>query len=250
MPSQFVKTPSIQPFLSGLWLSSTAIGPGGAPRDSPLHHGSQRAREQEDRRIRQQAGVSVTGALSSLPSSTNSSPSPKFTIALVRTPKLSPYHARFQVPLNFSKYDLRDYLYHAYDVKCHNIRSFVKQQPIRMAAKTGRHQFRPESLKYMTVEMERPFVWPEDPESWEPWDKEEGVEGDREYPGSMVRGELEKERDKLIAKREQARRILGLGSEGEAGEEAGEGKEVERDSSPLERWEKRRTAMALGRESA
>ncbi|KAF1364713.1 hypothetical protein EJ07DRAFT_96693 [Lizonia empirigonia] len=94
---------------------------------------------------------------------------PKFTVAMVRAPGLSPYHARFLVPLDFSKYDLRDYLYHAYNVKCFNIRSYVKQMPIRDTTQQPRHWFRPDSKKYMTVEMEQPFVWPTIPEDIEPW---------------------------------------------------------------------------------
>ena len=90
----------------------------------------------------------------------------------MRTPKLSPYHARFLVPLDFSKYDLRDYLYHAYNVRCFNIRSYVKQMPVRDTREQPRHWFRPESKKYMTVEMEQPFVWPEVPDL-EPWGQKE-----------------------------------------------------------------------------
>jgi large subunit ribosomal protein L23 len=97
---------------------------------------------------------------------------PKFTVALLRTPDLSPYHARFLVPLDFSKYDLRDYLYHAYNVKCFNIRSYVKQMPVRDTREQPRHWFRPESKKYMTVELEQPFVWPEVPDL-EPWGKKQ-----------------------------------------------------------------------------
>jgi large subunit ribosomal protein L23 len=98
--------------------------------------------------------------------------SPKFTVALVRSTNLSPYHARFLVPLDFSKYDLRDYLYHAYSVKCFNIRSYVKQMPVRDIREQPRHWFRGESKKYMTVEMEQPFVWPEIPDL-EAWGKTE-----------------------------------------------------------------------------
>lgn len=98
--------------------------------------------------------------------------SPKFTVALVRTPKFSPYHARFLVPLDFSKYDLRDYLFHAYNVKCFNIRSYVKQMPVRDTREQPRHWFRPDSQKYMTVELEQPFVWPETP-NLEPWGQQD-----------------------------------------------------------------------------
>ncbi|KAF2793048.1 hypothetical protein K505DRAFT_277675 [Melanomma pulvis-pyrius CBS 109.77] len=105
---------------------------------------------------------------------------PKFTIALMRTPGLSPYHARFEVPLNFSKFDIKDYLYHAYNVKCFNIRSYVKLQPVRDTFAQPRHMFRPDSKKYMTVEMERPFVWPADPEDWEPWGREDQEKREKE----------------------------------------------------------------------
>ena len=72
------------------------------------------------------------------------------------------------MPLDFSKYDLRDYLYHAYDVKCFNIRSFVRQMPVRDVRERPRSWFRAPSEKYMTVKMEQPFVWPEIPdlEAW------------------------------------------------------------------------------------
>lgn len=94
---------------------------------------------------------------------------PKFTVAMVRAPGLSPYHARFLVPLDFSKYDLRDYLFHAYNVKCFNIRSYVKQMPVRDLQSQPNHWFREDSKKYMTVEMEQPFVWPELPADGAPW---------------------------------------------------------------------------------
>lgn len=98
--------------------------------------------------------------------------SPRFIVALVRTPRLSPYHARFVVPLHFSKYDIRDYLYHAYNVKVYNVRAHVKQMPVRDMREQPRRWFRPESIKYMTVEMEQPFVWPEVPDL-EPWGDEQ-----------------------------------------------------------------------------
>jgi large subunit ribosomal protein L23 len=61
---------------------------------------------------------------------------------MVRTPGLSPYHARFLVPLDFSKYDLRDYLYHAYNVKSFNIRSYLKHMPVRDTNANQRSWFR------------------------------------------------------------------------------------------------------------
>lgn len=81
------------------------------------------------------------------------------------------------VPLNLNKFDLRDYLFNAYSVRTLSIRSFIKQLPIQRVQKgsirdlPGRRQlYRPKSLKRMTVELEKPFVWPETPEDLEPWD--------------------------------------------------------------------------------
>ncbi|KAF2869853.1 mitochondrial ribosomal protein subunit L23 [Massariosphaeria phaeospora] len=134
---------------------------------------------------------------------------PKFTVALVRTPGLSPYYARFKVPLNFSKFDLRDYLFHAYEVRCYNIRSFVKQQPVRDTRLQPHHWFRPESLKYMTVEMEKPFVWPADPEDWEPWGKKE-FEQQRQDALKMggVKERAEEQRAAMLKLKEQAKAVL------------------------------------------
>lgn len=126
-------------------------------------------------------------------------PSPKFTVALVRTPDASPYHARFHVPLDFSKYDLRDYLYHAYKVKAFNIRSFVKQMPVRDTAARPRTWFRPESKKYMTIEMERPFVWPATPKDLKPWG---GIDEDKKGNAvAKMSGQPEKDEQRDAARK-------------------------------------------------
>ncbi|KAH8731185.1 mitochondrial ribosomal protein subunit L23 [Phaeosphaeriaceae sp. PMI808] len=130
---------------------------------------------------------------------------PKFTVALIKTPDLSPYHARFLVPLDFSKYDLRDYLFHAYNVKCYNIRSFVKQMPIRDTAAQPRHFFRPESKKYMTVEMELPFVWPEQPDLT-PWGKKERDDDIKSSVSSYAPGHAEQREGARVLK-EQVQRL-------------------------------------------
>lgn len=165
---------------------------------------------------------------------------PKFTIALTRTPNLSPYHARFLVPLSFSKYDLRDYLYHAYKIKCFNIRSYVRQMPVRDTQELPGHHFRPEAQKYMTVEMEKPFVWPAEPESWEPWGKEEK---EREMErGLKAQGALTTEmvRESQDALRRQARALLKRGTESKRafGSETGKSQE---------RWAKKRSDTMLGK---
>jgi large subunit ribosomal protein L23 len=133
--------------------------------------------------------------------------SPKFTVALVRTPKLSPYHARFLVPLDFSKYDLRDYLYHAYNVKCFNIRSYVKQMPVRDTPEQSRHWFRPESKKYMTVELEQPFVWPEVPDL-EPWSQKEKQSEIKEAATAGATANVRDTRDGARTLREQVENLL------------------------------------------
>lgn len=127
---------------------------------------------------------------------------------MLRTPGLSPYHARFLVPLDFSKYDLRDYLYHAYNVKCFNVRSYVKQMPIRDTVAQPRHWFRPESKKYMTVEMEEPFVWPALPENTEPWgigNAKSELETAAEANGIVT---TEQKRQKAKSLREQVKKLL------------------------------------------
>ncbi|KAE8842781.1 hypothetical protein HRS9139_02078 [Pyrenophora teres f. teres] len=132
---------------------------------------------------------------------------PKFTVALVRTPKFSPYHARFLVPLDFSKYDLRDYLYHAYNVKCFNIRSCVKQMPVRDTREQPRHWFRPESQKYMTVELEKPFVWPETPDL-KPWGQEDRQKELKEAEISNGAGGPSEARKAASTLREQVKKLL------------------------------------------
>jgi large subunit ribosomal protein L23 len=133
--------------------------------------------------------------------------SPKFTVAMVRTPGLSPYHARFQVPLDFSKYDLRDYLYHAYNVRCFNVRSNVKQMPVRDTQEQPRHWFRPDSKKFMTVEMEQPFVWPETPDlaPWGKKEKQKDIKNAMTASGAM---NMEDKRAEAKALREQVKMLL------------------------------------------
>jgi large subunit ribosomal protein L23 len=133
--------------------------------------------------------------------------SPKFTVALLRTPDLSPYHARFLVPLDFSKYDLRDYLYHAYNVKCFNIRSYVKQMPVRDTREQPRHWFRAESKKYMTVELEQPFVWPEVPDL-EPWGQKEKQKEVEEAAKVNGAGDSNDARNAARTLREQVKKLL------------------------------------------
>ncbi|KAJ5636204.1 54S ribosomal protein [Penicillium longicatenatum] len=100
---------------------------------------------------------------------------PEFTIALVRTPHLSPRYAQFRVPLNFNKLDMRDYLQRLYNVGVVRIRSYIEQQPITRVTRDGRtlgQWRRPKSEKRMTVELRDEFVWPQEPQDLKNWEKE------------------------------------------------------------------------------
>jgi len=91
---------------------------------------------------------------------------PNFVVTLRRNPRLEPYHALFDVPLNFSKLDLKDYLWHLYSVKTLSIRSQVlagklrrkykvKDQPARVGPVV-----RTKQRKKMIVQLAKPFTYP------------------------------------------------------------------------------------------
>ncbi|KAK4165866.1 hypothetical protein QBC43DRAFT_314415 [Cladorrhinum sp. PSN259] len=87
---------------------------------------------------------------------------PNHVIAFLRPlPKQPPNLASFAVPLKFNKLDLRDYLYHAYNVEVLSVRSFINQPaPQRKHGMHGKW-YRPQSKKMMIAELVKPFVWPE-----------------------------------------------------------------------------------------
>jgi large subunit ribosomal protein L23 len=100
---------------------------------------------------------------------------PSALVSMIRPePGTSPYQAKFQVPLDWGKLDLKDYLYHAYNVEALRIRSYVQQQPIRRFKPHADSQtpqleyWRPQSKKFMMIAMKDPFVWPKEPEDWSP----------------------------------------------------------------------------------
>lgn len=142
--------------------------------------------------------------------------SPNITVALMRTPALGPNYAKFHVPLWFSKLDLRDYLYHVYNVRITGVRSYVKQQRVEMEKVHGRIKVnrwhRPRAKKFMTVELERPFVWPAEPEDLSAWNKDE-MEASRELNEKMSelmgpRKDTMINEDRRKSMREQARALL------------------------------------------
>lgn len=61
--------------------------------------------------------------------------------------------------------DIRDYLFHAYNVRVLRVRSFITQSKVEVNEKG--QKFRRRGVKKMTVEMTEPFVWPEEPENYE-----------------------------------------------------------------------------------
>lgn len=90
---------------------------------------------------------------------------PKARVCLLRpNAKHLPYQAKFLVPRNFNKMDLRDYLWHVYGLRALNVTVQL------LHAKWNRGgddyaRYRGPQFKKMTVDMAEPFVWPEiDPE--------------------------------------------------------------------------------------
>ncbi|KAF3163729.1 hypothetical protein TWF788_001351 [Orbilia oligospora] len=90
---------------------------------------------------------------------------PNFVIALVRTPRLPPTFAQFAVPLSLNKLDLKNYLKNAYGIKVLGVRSSIRQQPVEIEQQGGARRYvRKQAEKRMIIEMEEPFVWPEEPQ--------------------------------------------------------------------------------------
>lgn len=84
---------------------------------------------------------------------------PRHSITLLRpfTTDYNPYRARFRVPSNFNKFDLRDYLHNVYGLTVKKVYSNLT---------VNRHTLT--MNKFMTVEMEEPFMYPKMPDSLEP----------------------------------------------------------------------------------
>ncbi|KAJ4389967.1 mitochondrial 54S ribosomal protein YmL41 [Gnomoniopsis smithogilvyi] len=101
---------------------------------------------------------------------------PNHVVSFLRPkPGQSPTTATFEVPLTFNKFDLRDYLYHLYNVEVTSVRSFINQKmPAQrtIPGKFGGQWYRPRAQKLMIVDLVKPFVWPERPaeEDMTPWD--------------------------------------------------------------------------------
>lgn len=89
---------------------------------------------------------------------------PKATVALLKPKaKYTPYQACFAVSRNFNKMDLRDYLWHVYGLRALNV-TVLLSAPTYLRGFDDRARFRGHQIKYMTIEMEEPFIWPDIPE--------------------------------------------------------------------------------------
>lgn len=91
---------------------------------------------------------------------------PNVVVTLRRNERLEPYHAVFDVPLNFSKLDLRDYLWHLYRVKTISIRSSILPGVLKrkfklpdMPRRVGPMR-RTRARKKMIVQLAKPFRYP------------------------------------------------------------------------------------------
>lgn len=98
--------------------------------------------------------------------------SPEHVLIFLRKDHLPPNEACFQVPLRWTKFDLRDYLWNLYNVEVKKVRSYVKEMPLARRPGAAQAWYRPQSKKIMTVELSKPFQWPEVPADLEPWNKE------------------------------------------------------------------------------
>ncbi|KAI5197910.1 hypothetical protein E4T39_07036 [Aureobasidium subglaciale] len=145
---------------------------------------------------------------------------PNFTVTLIRTPRMSASFAKFIVPLNMNKLDLRDYLFHAYNVRVVSVRSYIDQQKVTQGRPNAPKQqikrwFRPRAIKKMTVELESPFVWPALPaqeelnENWSTDTYKEAQKDNDRY--AERRGRLADawvDRDERKSMKEQAKALL------------------------------------------
>ncbi|KAI8281326.1 54S ribosomal protein L23 [Colletotrichum sp. SAR11_240] len=94
---------------------------------------------------------------------------PNHTITFIRKDRVPPNWATFQVPLTFTKLDIRDYLWNLYKVHTTGVRSWVDSSSAVRKPRGG--YYRPQPKKFMMVQLVKPFVWPEPPTDLEPWNK-------------------------------------------------------------------------------
>lgn len=88
---------------------------------------------------------------------------PKARVILLRpNAKHTPYQAKFLVPRNFNRIDLRDYLWHVYGLRALNVTVQLLHSSWRRTS-MDLARYRSTQFKKMTIDMEEPFIWPEVP---------------------------------------------------------------------------------------
>ncbi|ATY62773.1 mitochondrial ribosomal protein L23, putative [Cordyceps militaris CM01] len=97
---------------------------------------------------------------------------PTHIITMLHKEHLPANEACFQVPITFTKFDLRDYLWNLYNVEVKTVRSYVKGRPLAERPNRPGSTYRPQALKIMTVELAQPFQWPALPADRAPWNHE------------------------------------------------------------------------------
>lgn len=130
--------------------------------------------------------------------------------------------------------------------------------PVRDTREQPRHWFRPDSKKYMTVEMEQPFVWPTAPESFEPWapkqrqkEEDEAVEansGGSSKDQRRAATKLRRHVEGLFKKTKDLKKDRVIAREPKEGValKARERRTAEpKKSSKLKHWEQKRPAKVL-----
>lgn len=138
---------------------------------------------------------------------------PNHVISLVRRETDPADWATFRVPLYFSKFDIRDYLYNLYNVETTGVRSWVRRPTAPTKNNAGRY-VRPPAEKYMTVEMTKPFVWPEAPVDLSPWDaglynmREKMMKQEEEKRATQYKGGIPMASDNKLSYEEKKYRQL------------------------------------------
>lgn len=99
--------------------------------------------------------------------------------------KYTPYQAQFIVPRTFNKLDFRDYLYHIYGLRALSVRTIVTPGSWKRDT-PALPRYRTPQIKKMIIEMEHPFIWPEEPEDLSPWGVGKGKEL-RKYASDVQR---------------------------------------------------------------
>lgn len=131
--------------------------------------------------------------------------------------------------------------------------------PVRDTQQQPRHWFREESKKYMTVEMEQPFVWPKTPDL-APWGKEERKQEMKDSVAGNSQPSKREQRTSARTLQEEVKKLFRGGKKIQQNETAGSDStnqahekkvEAETDREKLQRlttlelWEKQRTQRVV-----